>query len=48
MLRIAASASAAYFTWLGVAAALWSAGAMVWAVYLVPKMWRVPLAAESV
>jgi uncharacterized protein involved in response to NO len=48
LLRIAASASAAYFTWLGVAAALWTAGAAIWAVYLVPKMWRAPLAAESI
>jgi uncharacterized protein involved in response to NO len=31
-----------YFAWLGVAASIWLAGAVVWAAYLLPKMWRVP------
>lgn len=33
-----------YFGWLGAAAALWLLGATVWAVYLLPKLWREPLA----
>jgi len=37
-----------YFTWLAVAAGAWLAGAIVWAVFLVPKMWRAPKTAEHV
>ena len=36
-----------YFGWLGTAAALWLLGATVWAVYLLPKLWRAPLAPEA-
>lgn len=36
-----------YFGWLAAAAAVWLAGAIVWAVFLVPKMWRAPLAPEK-
>ena len=32
-----------YFGWMAAAAALWLAGAIVWAVFLVPKMWRAPI-----
>jgi uncharacterized protein involved in response to NO len=35
-----------YFGWLAAAAALWLAGAIVWAVFLVPKMWRPPAGGE--
>jgi uncharacterized protein involved in response to NO len=35
--------SSKYFELLGVAAALWLLGAIVWASYLLPKMWRAPL-----
>lgn len=35
-----------YFGWLAAAAAAWLAGAVVWAVFLVPKMWRPPIAPE--
>ena len=35
-----------YFGWLAAAAATWLAGAVVWAVFLVPKMWRPPIAPE--
>lgn len=31
-----------YFGWLGVAALVWIAGVTVWAVYLLPKMGKVP------
>ena len=37
-----------YFGWLAAAAATWLAGAVVWAVFLVPKMWRPPIAPEHV
>lgn len=36
-----------YFGWLAVAASAWMAGAIVWAVFLVPKMWTPPVAAEQ-
>ena len=39
--------SSEYFELLGVAAAMWLAGASVWALYLLPKMWRAPPADES-
>ena len=31
-----------YFGWLGAAAALWLAGAFVWALFLLPKLWDQP------
>jgi uncharacterized protein involved in response to NO len=34
--------SSAYFELLGLAAATWLAGATVWAIYLLPKMWGAP------
>ncbi len=48
VLALAARASATsvpehYFGLLGLAAALWLAGATLWAAYLVPRMWRGPL-----
>jgi uncharacterized protein involved in response to NO len=42
-----AAISLRYFEWLGIAAALWITGALVWAAYLVPKMWRRPLQPEA-
>lgn len=39
--------STKYFQVLGLAAVMWLAGAIVWAFYLLPKMWRPPLADES-
>ena len=44
---MAAGISAEYFTWLGVAASVWLTGAIVWAGYLLPKMWTPPLSTES-
>jgi uncharacterized protein involved in response to NO len=36
-----------YFAWLAVAAGVWLAGALVWAIFLVPKMmWNAPLSAD--
>ena len=35
-----------YFGWLGAAAALWLAGATVWAIFVLPKLWRAPLTSE--
>jgi uncharacterized protein involved in response to NO len=35
--------SSKYFEVLGLAAAMWLLGAIVWASYLLPKMWRAPL-----
>ncbi len=32
-----------YFGWMAAAAVLWLAGAIVWAVFLVPRMWRAPI-----
>jgi uncharacterized protein involved in response to NO len=43
---LGAAVSPRYFEWLGVAAALWLAAACTWAVYLLPKMWSLPLSAE--
>lgn len=40
--------SSRYFETLGVAAVLWLAAASIWALYLLPKMWRKPLAEEPV
>jgi uncharacterized protein involved in response to NO len=37
-----------YLGWLAAAASVWLAGAVVWAVFLVPKMWRAPVAPEQV
>jgi uncharacterized protein involved in response to NO len=31
-----------YFEWLGAAALVWLSGVTVWAVFLLPKMWRAP------
>jgi uncharacterized protein involved in response to NO len=39
--------SSKYFELLGAAAAMWLVGAIVWAFYLVPKMWRPPLKGQS-
>lgn len=36
-----------YFAWLAAGAALWLAGAVVWAVFLVPRMWRPPSGGEA-
>ena len=36
-----------YFGWLAAAAVLWLAGAVVWAVFLVPRMWRPPAGTAS-
>lgn len=36
-----------YFGWLAAAAALWLAGAVVWAVFLLPRMWRPPAGGEA-
>ena len=48
VLRASAPAVPAhYFGWLGAAAALWLAGATLWALFLLPKLWRAPLAAET-
>jgi uncharacterized protein involved in response to NO len=38
--------SAQYFELLGLAAAMWLLGAVIWASYLLPKMWRAPIADE--
>jgi uncharacterized protein involved in response to NO len=38
--------SSKYFELLGVAAAMWVLGAIIWASYLLPKMWRAPLRDE--
>jgi uncharacterized protein involved in response to NO len=35
--------SSKYFELLGLAAAMWLLGAIVWASYLLPKMWRAPV-----
>ena len=35
-----------YFGWLAAAAAAWMTGAIVWAVFLVPKMWTPPITPE--
>jgi uncharacterized protein involved in response to NO len=39
--------SSKYFELLGVAAASWLVAASIWAFYLLPKMWRAPIADES-
>ena len=39
--------SSKYFELLGAAAAMWLLGAIIWASYLLPKMWRAPLGDES-
>ncbi len=36
-----------YFGWLGTAAALWLGGAVLWALFLLPRLWRAPDAAEA-
>lgn len=33
---------ARYFGFLGAAAAVWLAGALVWAVFLLPELWKEP------
>ena len=38
----ATTTSLQYLTWLGVAAALWVAGAVLWGALLLPKLWRAP------
>ena len=39
--------SSKYFETLGVAAAAWLVAASIWALYVVPKMWRAPIADDS-
>lgn len=36
-----------YMGWLATAAAVWVAGAVLWAVFLVPKMWTPPIGAAA-
>lgn len=36
-----------YFGWLAAAAGIWLLGALVWAIFLVPKMWSPPIGAAS-
>lgn len=37
---LATTTSIYYLNWVGVAAALWLAGALVWGAFLLPKLWR--------
>lgn len=37
---LATTTSIYYLNWLGIAAALWLAGAVVWGAFLLPKLWR--------
>jgi hypothetical protein len=39
--------SSRYYELLGLAAAMWILGAITWAFYLLPKIWRAPLADPS-